>query len=52
MKNICTHALPRILTLLLAVLMLGTLLTLPLAAEEPAWEIVDDAGLLTAEQLS
>lgn len=52
MKTTYIHALPRILTLLLAALMLGTLLCLPIAAQEPAWEITDDAQLLTAEQLS
>ena len=53
MKTAYIHnTLPRILTLLLAALMLCTLFTLPLAAEEPAWEIVDDAGLLTGDQLS
>jgi len=52
MKIAYIHTLPRILTLLLAALMLCTLFTLPLAAEEPAWEIVDDAGLLTGDQLS
>ena len=52
MKNTFIRTAPRIAAMLLAVLTLCTLLTLPLAAEEPAWEIVDDAGLLTGDQLS
>lgn len=52
MKTPYIHTLPRMVTLLLAVVLLSALLTLPLAAEEPAWEIVDDAGLLTGDQLS
>jgi uncharacterized protein len=46
------HTLPRLAALLLATVLLLTALILPVSAQEPAWEIVDDAGLLTAEQLS
>ena len=52
MKQTMLHTLPRPVILLIAVLLICTHLILPISAEEPQWEIVDDAGLLTAEQLS
>ena len=44
-------SLPRFAAFLLAILMSVSLLILPTAAQEPAWEITDDAQLLTPEQL-
>ena len=52
MRATYMHTLPRLAALLLATVLLLTALILPISAQEPAWEIVDDAGLLTAEQLS
>ena len=52
MKNTYHHILPRFAVLLFAVVLLTTLLALPITAEEPAWEITDDAQLLTGDQLA
>lgn len=51
MKHTYIYTLPRMATLLLAILMSVSLLILPTAAQEPAWEITDDAQLLTPDQL-
>ena len=51
MKHTYITNLPRIAVLMLAVLMSLSLLILPASAQEPAWEITDHAGLLTADQL-
>ena len=56
MKYTYARILPRMAVLLLAAVLLSALLSallaLPLAAEEPAWEVTDHAELLTADQLS
>ena len=52
MKTTYIYALPRIAALLLVTVLLFTALVLPASAQEPDWEITDDAQLLTAEQLS
>ena len=52
MKTTYVHILPRIAALLLVTVLLFTALVLPTSAQEPDWEITDDAQLLTAEQLS
>ena len=52
MKTTYTYALPRIAALLLVTVLLFTALVLPTSAQEPDWEITDDAQLLTADQLS
>ena len=50
MKHTYIYTLPRMATLLLAILMSVSLLILPTAAQEPAWEMHDYANLLTSEQ--
>ena len=52
MKTTYIYMLPRIAALLLVTVLLFTALILPASAQEPDWEITDDAQLLTAEQLS
>ena len=52
MKTTYIYTLPRIAALLLVTVLLFTALVLPASAQEPDWEITDDAQLLTAEQLS
>ena len=44
-------SLPRFAAFMLAILISVSLLILPTAAQEPAWEITDDAQLLTPDQL-
>lgn len=51
MRHTYLYSLPRTVILLLAVFLLITSLILPASAQEPAWEITDHAGLLTADQL-
>ena len=52
MRTTYMHTLPRLATLLLATVLLLVALILPVSAQEPDWEITDDAQLLTAEQLA
>ena len=52
MKHTLSLITPRIAALLLVSVLLITALILPVSAQEPDWEITDDAQLLTAEQLS
>ena len=52
MRTAYIHTLPRLATLLLATVLLFSALVLPVSAQEPDWEITDDANLLTGDQLS